>query len=909
MTETPRAKFHVLRPAASVPSSPARPPALGADSAMRPILQSKKDFRSPRRPSKLVDRPHPADTYTVILPEIHDAVKPGSRGEGDGVDLKHSSNQVLRPRSNGPEAGDVSGFFGTSSSVGVVTTGDATKPLLASDLYFELQKQAMGIHSPRRRQTAMERHLYHDKMQQKYHEMRVLRARVKQLEADLAKNSLKAATSDESPFTMDSATETPHVVDKASSPAKTSSSAVSSDAATRDRIQKLERHLMQAKNDIATLNDELDVARTNDKAKIDTLQAKLELERVANKVLGERVHDVDASLKVCVSKLTEAESALAQERQEREAMISQLTAMSRQAISDHRRRAVSSKVKGVISSMGKGTLQTKLDATTQRLVDMENAMKQVQMEALAWKKEALHRQAMLAEAASARMTHPEMTSPAMTWNAAMSSAQGSMIAKLLDLNYTHGVSDRVLPPHVVFHGGRVIDGHSLQLHVVHSKDPYAFHVVGYDSSTAQEDMVSFFLDDLHRLLPHRTFFDAPATPAQLADLVNVLCGHLAVGFKNGTFFLVERPPSVAPPHGNDDYPSHKVTLYRGNGTVSGHHVSVVVNELYRSGFMETWSLEVLALSVADEIEWSTYMSMDQVARICPHFESYVPHEAKGHSLPHLVDANELLLQPLLETLAIDSHGHLVSLAIPSFDALPPSQVFSTTPSVAATAASPPPLPASPSMAFRHDSLTSIQGTLYYLTLRELWDGTALLQASLFDAYQDALVVHTWNESDLLALMHCASVLDPPLAAQFTFQQGIDVDVRPTLAQLVTGALHVAPGKQLELRYDQLARSLRPSMALRRTSMSIPDSSADIDVVGPVNEADAHRTLGQLTYPRSARGLRLRDGSFALAKVYCTKSAPQKAYVVKLTQLSAAAVTWLVVYHRLPLEFVLAMWMP
>ncbi|RHY33842.1 hypothetical protein DYB32_001359 [Aphanomyces invadans] len=861
MTETPRAKFHVLRPAASVPSSPARPPALGADSAMRPILQSKKDFRSPRRPSKLVDRPHPADTYTVILPEIHDAVKPGSRGEGDGVDLKHSSNQVLRPRSNGPEAGDVSGFFGTSSSVGVVTTGDATKPLLASDLYFELQKQAMGIHSPRRRQTAMERHLYHDKMQQKYHEMRVLRARVKQLEADLAKNSPKAATSDESPFTMDSATEPPHVVDKASSPAKTSSSVVSSDAATRDRIQKLERHLMQAKNDIATLNDELDVARTNDKAKIDTLQAKLELERVANKV-----HDVDASLKVCVSKLTEAESALAQERQEREAMISQLTAMSRQAISDHRRRAVSSKVKGVISSMGKGTLQTKLDATTQRLVDMEV--------------------------------------PTM-----FLLAQGSMIAKLLDLNYTHGVSDRVLPPHVVFHGGRVIDGHSLQLHVVHSKDPYAFHVVGYDSSTAQEDMVSFFLDDLHRLLPHRTFFDAPATPAQLADLVNALCGHLAVGFKNGTFFLVERPPSAAPPHGNDDYPSRKVTLYRGNGTVSGHYVSVVVNELYRSGFMETWSLEVLALSVADEIEWSTYMSMDQVARICPHFESYVPHEAKGHSLPHLVDANELLLQPLLETLAIDSHGHLVSLAIPSFDALPPSQVFSTTPSVAATAASPPPLPASPSMAFRHDSLTSIQGTLYYLTLRELWDGTALLQASLFDAYQDALVVHTWNESDLLALMHCASVLDPPLAAQFTFQQGIDVDVRPTLAQLVTGALHVAPGKQLELRYDQLARSLRPSMALRRTSMSIPDSSADIDVVGPVNEADAHRTLGQLTYPRSARGLRLRDGSFALAKVYCTKSAPQKAYVVKLTQLSAAAVTWLVVYHRLPLEFVLAMWMP
>ncbi|RHY04703.1 hypothetical protein DYB25_004699 [Aphanomyces astaci] len=365
MSDTPRAKLHALRPAVGVPSSQARPPALDADSVMRPILQSKKDFKSPRRPSRAVDKSHPADTYTVILPEIYDAIKPESRGEGDMMDRRHSSNQATRPRSNGPEAGDVLGGAATSIRV------DDAKPPLASDVYFELQKQSMGMQSPRARQSAMQRHLYHDKMQQKYHEMRVLRARVKQMEAELAKTSSQAATSssssDESQSTVDSATDAPQVVDKASSPAKPPQN----DVASRERMQKLERHLMLAKNEIATLNDQLDVARTNDKAKIDTLQAKLELERVANKVLGERVFDVDASLRVCVSKLTEAESALAQERQEREAMITQLTTMSRQAISDHRRRAVSSKVKGVISSMGKGTLQTKLDATTQRLLDME----------------------------------------------------------------------------------------------------------------------------------------------------------------------------------------------------------------------------------------------------------------------------------------------------------------------------------------------------------------------------------------------------------------------------------------------------------------------------------------------------------------------------------------------------------
>ncbi|RLO06260.1 hypothetical protein DYB28_014237 [Aphanomyces astaci] len=369
MSDTPRAKFHALRPAVGVPSSQARPPALDADSVMRPILQSKKDFKSPRRPSRAVDKSHPADTYTVILPEIYDAIKPESRGEGDMMDRRHSSNQATRPRSNGPEAGD----------------------------------------------SAMQRHLYHDKMQQKYHEMRVLRARVKQMETELAKTSSQAAmssSSDESPSTVNSATDAPQVVDKASSPAKPPHN----DVAPRERMQKLERHLMLAKNEIATLNDQLDVARTNDKAKIDTLQAKLELERVANKVLGERVFDVDASLQVCVSKLTEAESALAQERQEREAMITQLTAMSRQAISDHRRRAVSSKVKGVISSMGKGTLQTKLDATTQRLLDMENAMKQVKMEALAWKKEALHRQAMLTEATTVHATHPSTSSSSYVQN-------------------------------------------------------------------------------------------------------------------------------------------------------------------------------------------------------------------------------------------------------------------------------------------------------------------------------------------------------------------------------------------------------------------------------------------------------------------------------------------------------------
>ncbi|RHZ20911.1 hypothetical protein DYB37_002941 [Aphanomyces astaci] len=493
----------------------------------------------------------------------------------------------------------------------------------------------------------------------------------------------------------------------------------------------------------------------------------------------------------------------------------------------------------------------------------------------------------------------------------LTSTQVPLISKLLDLNYAHGVSDRVAPPHVVFHGGRIIDGHALQLHVVHSADPFAFHVVAYESASAQEDIVSFFVDDLQRLLPRHGSFNTttPMTPCQMADLINVLCDHLAVGFKNGTFVLVERSPSSGrnvEEHGASGggrvpmEQGEKVCLYRGNATISGNYVSVVVNELYQRGFIGAWSLEVLALSVVDEVEWSACFSVDQVSTLCPHFYAYTPHEAKGLALAHLVDANQVLLQPLLRTLEIDVHDQLVSSTIPrTSDAT--ASVLSPPP--ASSFASPVIPSTPPSKAFRHHALTSIQGKLYYLTLRELWDGTALVQASLFDAYHDTLAVHTWREPDLLAVMHCAAVLGMP--SQLSFQQGIELAVRPTLAHLVTASLNMTIQNQVELRFDLMARSLGPSAHLCRTSISMPDNSAEVDVVGPVKEADVHRTLTQITYPQAARGQRLRAGTFALVKVYCPPAA--KAYVVKLMRLEAAASTdILVVYHRLPLEFVLAL---
>ncbi|KAF0685519.1 Aste57867_22611 [Aphanomyces stellatus] len=892
MSETPRAKMHALRPAAGTPTSTiARPPSLDGDPLMRPVLQSKKDSlrltASPRRPSKpgmLEKQP------TLILPEIYDAVKPDSRGEsidvGDPLTPRRS-NQVTRPRSNGPDAGDV-----------------IARPPLASDLYFELQRQqelgiapTAGASSPSPR---MQRHLYHDKMQQKYQEMRVLRTRIKHLEVELAATRQQTTvTATQGEGTTGNDDGGPVVVEAETSPAKPKSTeeAEAATAAARARVLRLERHLTAAKEEIAELNEQLGVARLNDKAQIDTLVAKLELERTTNKVLGERVFDVDIALKACVAKLAEAESALAKERQERDLVINQLTTMSRQAISDHRRRAVTSKVKGVVSTMGKGTLQTKLDAANQRLVELEGAMKQVQMEALTWRKEAMHKAAMLTEYGV--LGHATTAT----------SATALVVSKLLDLNCRPPASS----PDLVLHGARVVDGVPLLLHVARTLDPFALHVVAYDGPTAQEDSVSFFADDITRLVCDGDKYLLQPTDAHVvAELVDLLVETLAVGYKNGTFFLVERAGTTLPLPANDADSTTRVCIYRGSARLPGDcaaPVSLVVNELYRTAFAASWSLEILAVAIDDDgepLEWCCRLSMDQVGLACPHFLSCAPHDATHTTLDHRIDANDLLLQPLLRTLAIQQNTLVSSLsAVPR---APPPLVLqgSAAPAVATS------ILAATTTALTHRSLVTIRGLTYYLTLRERWDARVLVDVSLVDAVGDRHVDATFDDAMLATLVRCAdAMLLAPTQASFV--QGIQVDVRPTLVDCFRRALDVVDGVVV-LSFAALARrrvAVQPQTQLVALPVAGSDSTTrDVELLGDVDEEAAPAALANRRLAHVVRGLRLRDRSFGLVRV-CRTRPPAAATVDVVTcmRVGGAVVSTLLVDNRLPLDFVLELWAP
>ncbi|CAK4761639.1 hypothetical protein LEN26_003877 [Aphanomyces euteiches] len=867
MSETPRSKFHVLRPAVATPTSIARPPALDcADGFMRPVLQSKKEFQSPRRPSKpLVPKsPTPSrpldNAYSIVLPEIADA-KPDSRGEGDS-ERQSISNQLTRPRSNGPEAGDIA-------------RSDQARQPLASDLYFELQRQdTIGLSPRGQRQSPLQRHLYHDKMQQKYHEMRVLRARIKQLESalDAARQTSTSSQVDVYSYSP------PLVADKASSPAK--AVAADDEFSQRERLNKLERHLALAKDEIATLNEQLNVARTNDKAKMDTLQAKLELERAANKVLGERVSDADAALRLSVARLTEAESALARERIEREAMTNQLSTISRQAILDHRRHAMTSRVKGIVSMLGKGTLQTKLDIANHRLSEMEIAIKQVQMEALAWKKEAMLKQTLLEETQAIK---------------AATTASDSAIARLLD--FSHHVPD------VVFHGARILDGQTLLVQVVRQCEPFALHFVAYEGTTAQEDMVSFYADDIAQVVVDGDkYILQPQETKLVTELVERLFASLTVGFKNGTFYLLQRCND-----GVHEDNTAKICIYRGSLSLSGMALSVVVNELYRSAFAEdVWSLEITATSPTDEREWSCNVSMDQVCRVCPHFQTYQPHTAKDAPLHTLIDANEELLQPLLRTLAFNDKDELVSTltSIPNEPKPPPASAPHDPDNV------PPPAPRAVPTALVHRALKTIRGVVYYLTLRELWDAHVLVEATLLDAYKDSLLVHKWNEADLISLLLCAA---PHFPTQTSFKHGIDAGVRQTLVLCITSAMDVVDNR-IELNYTALAKRLAgPHGVLHVNPITVGANELQVDVAGPLDPSVVDAAVHSIKYPQAIQGVRLRDRSFGLLRLYRRSSVQQVAYVVKLVQLSASSdvvsTAWLVADHRLPLEFTLALWSP
>ncbi|KDO31200.1 hypothetical protein SPRG_03818 [Saprolegnia parasitica CBS 223.65] len=893
MSASPRTKSHALRCAVS----PSRPPSMDTENGssaglhplLRPVLRAKQKIVPQRPPLK------PALGCEVP--------KPASRGEGDAQRPRSSndtSNQG-RPRSSGPEACDV-----LDSAPRVDALSESPRPLLASDLYFELVKQEESKRMSPRVARQHNRHLYHDKMQAKYSEMRVLRARIKQLETDLqsGQTTTTVGGSDAEGSQANDA--------NAPSPEKPTDAHL---PVPRDRVLKLERHLLEAKDEIQAMRLKLDSGRTNDKALIDTLVAKLDLERAANKMLGQKVFELEAALKVAVTKLTGVELELQSERLERDVMIEQLTSMSRQAISDHRRKVINTKVKGLVSAIGKESLHVKLDATSAQLEKVEGLLQQMELEAMRWKREAMQKQAALDEYAKRGLAS---TSMALT--------QGSMlhqvdpaIAELLE--HAHGTPD------VVFNRALVVDGHSLFFHVVRGPIAHglALHFVAYEPRTAQEDVLTFFAPDISRLLVDGDkYLLQPSEPSLIAELVDRLFLTLAVGFKNGTFVLA-MPVTTTP-------------IYRGSLHLQGTPLTVVVNEVCASAFTDVWSLQVRASSIEDEREWVCSIAMEQVLRVCPSLVSYKPNEARQWRLAHNIDANALILSPLFKTLVLtptpDGHGVLAS-TLTGTTPLVDDTIAANAPATTITTTLQPPAlhPNAPSAADRPlmlRTLLTLRGTLYYLTLRELWDASVLLDVSLYDSFTDNILQATFDVRALGPVIQCALALTPLPHPLGRLETGIPPPLRPVLAQLLPLALDLSPSTQtLTLAPATLARNVAltnkvlpthvVTVSLSETEMAPLGVPLRIEVLthdASLADAALGRLLPLLRRHGPPIAQRLCTGAHALVRLYepsavsSTRDKPSFYHVLRATTMDRECTSaWLVVQRDIPLAFVLALWRP
>ncbi|EQC33245.1 hypothetical protein SDRG_09228 [Saprolegnia diclina VS20] len=904
MSASPRTKSHALRSAVS----PARPPSLGTDDGsgaglhplLRPVLRAKQKIVPQRPPLK------PALEYEMP--------KPASRGEGDAQRPRSSdtSNQS-RPRSSGPEAGDV-----LDTAMRAETTSESPRPLLASDLYFELLKQEESKRMSPRVTRQHNRHLYHDKMQAKYSEMRVLRARIKQLETDLQSGQTTTTVAGNE-GDGSQANDAP-----APSPEKPTDVHL---PVARDRVLKLERHLLEAKDEIQAMRLKLDSGRTNDKALIDTLVAKLDLERAANKMLGQKVFELEAALKVAVTKLTKVDLELQSERMERDVMIEQLTSMSRQAISDHRRKVINTKVKGLVSAMGKETLQAKLDATSAKLQSVEGMLQEMELEAITWKREAMQKQATLDEYAKRGLVS---TSMALTSGSTLHQVDPA-IPRLLE--HAHGTPD------VVFNGSFVVDGHSLFFHVVRERitQGLALHFVAYEPKTAQEDVLTFFASDISRLVVDGDkYLLQPSEPSLIAELVDRLFRTLAVGFKNGSFVLVERGTAEASAAA---MPVRTTPIYRGSLHLQGTPLTLVVNEVCASAFTDVWSLQICASSVEDEREYVCSIAMEHVLRVCPSLVSYKPNDAQQWRLGHRIDANALILSPLFKTLVLaptlDGHGALLS-TLTSATPLVDDGIPATNEPAMTTTTSRPHAPKVPSAADRPlvlRTLLTLRGTLYYLTLRELWDASVLLEVSLYDSFTDNIVQATFDVHALRPVIQCALALHPYPHPLTRLETGLPPPLRPVLAQLLPMALDLPPSTQtLTLAPATLARNVAMTntvlpttiviVSLSETEMAllgVPQLPLRIEVVtqgDSLVEAALGRLLPLLRRHGPPIAHRLCTGAHVLVRVYepsavsSTRDKPSFYHVLRATRIDEACTShWLVVQRDLPLAFVLGLWRP
>ncbi|OQR88693.1 hypothetical protein THRCLA_10157 [Thraustotheca clavata] len=541
--------------------------------------------------------------------------------------------------------------------------------------------------------------------------------------------------------------------------------------------------------------------------------------------------------------------------------------------------------------------------------------KQLELEAMTWKRESLQKQALLDDLECKNLTNSFVLSTRSQATHQLHPA----IPALLELG------NQIDQPDVVYQGSRILDGHTLFFHLLRgqdtTRDNYTIHFIAYEPSTAQEDILTFYASDIIRLIAEgEKYLMQPKHEPLTQELISILFTTLAVGFKNGSFYLVEKGIAEA----ERSAPKTKTTsLFHGSmllqyqDTKESIPVALCINEIHASALCEVWSLEIHATSIDEE--WSCIVSMDQVCKICPDLINYKPHEATLWHNEHRINVNAVVLAPLFKTLVLKALPENQKYELVSTLQIMPPPLMDSQPDIIDSKVK---LKKDWNQPLSYRGLKTINGTCYYLTMRELWDGRVLIEISLYDSYTDKLVTKTFEEQQLLPFIHCVAALQP-ISTPVKLQAGISAQIRPAIIRLLPHAL-ILDTKNNSLKLDplQLQSSLPPKYSLPTKSISFEHQGRPLSTEYLPAQSDVivenviPRLLSVLHQHHQTRGVRLRDKSLAIVQVFgykLTEGGTSSFYsLLKLTRISAKGIDdprWLVVQRDIPIAFVIQLWCP
>jgi len=447
---------------------------------------------------------------------------------------------------------------------------------------------------------------YHKKQQQKYTQMRALRARVKELENKVTD--------------MQERCDAAQSLEKRAEKAEKRLSEMGYDdmkrerAQSKSRIMKLEKSLARAKREVAdyTKLKQQETKELHDKNKLLTQAAAQE--KTANRVMSAKLVEMEAALKSALHRLSISEANSIREVQEKERMSTLLQAQIRAREESDKARDSAQKAHSAAKFV-------------QRAAQDELLMSRRKLASITEERN-------LANAKLARLQREQAEAAAKLKEEGYNQDEKSRL--------TAGGKKETPTGKQIYRGGRRLNDRYLLFQVLQSNSPFELHFVSYQPEEAQEDFVTWTVEDIKRVIANTNEFleveniedpDAEImgiVPKKTDQLLDILFDSIHAGFKQGELILSERPEAQEHMFMRE---KEEIAIFRGIYKVGQTQLVFTVNEEWFFDMNQPPTLRFLAFNPLNEKEYDLRLSPGEIEIIAPDYVGYRASEDMDNPLP------------------------------------------------------------------------------------------------------------------------------------------------------------------------------------------------------------------------------------------------------------------------------------